>query len=112
MVKYDGTVRNSQGSIAQFLYGEDGMCGEAIEDLRIESIRLNDSEIKKKFSYEPNETTLKNILNPVTLQNVVRDSTVKDLVQQECNQIIEDRDTLRKVLFKTGEDQTHLPLNI
>ena len=56
------------------------MCGEAIEDLRIESIRLNDSEIKKKYFYEPNDLTLKNILNSSTLQNVVRDSTVKELV--------------------------------
>jgi len=32
MVKYDGTVRNSHGDILQFLYGEDGMAGEYIED--------------------------------------------------------------------------------
>lgn len=32
MVKYDGTVRNSNGDILQFLYGEDGMAGEYIED--------------------------------------------------------------------------------
>jgi DNA-directed RNA polymerase II subunit RPB1 len=32
MVKYDGTVRNSKEHIVQFLYGEDGMSGECIED--------------------------------------------------------------------------------
>lgn len=30
MVHYDRTARNSQGSIVQFLYGEDGMAGEKI----------------------------------------------------------------------------------
>jgi DNA-directed RNA polymerase II subunit RPB1 len=35
MVKYDGTVRTSRDSVIQFLYGEDGMAGEHIEDLRI-----------------------------------------------------------------------------
>ena len=33
MVKYDGTVRNSQEHIIQFLYGEDAMAGEHIEDM-------------------------------------------------------------------------------
>ena len=32
MVKYDGTVRNAAGHIVQFLYGEDGIAGEFIED--------------------------------------------------------------------------------
>jgi len=35
MVKYDGTVRTSKEQVIQFLYGEDGMAGEYIEDLRL-----------------------------------------------------------------------------
>lgn len=42
MVKYDGTVRNSANQIVQFVYGEDGMAGENIEDLRIEVIKMSD----------------------------------------------------------------------
>jgi len=34
-VKYDGTVRNAQDNIVQFLYGEDGMDGVAIESQKI-----------------------------------------------------------------------------
>jgi len=58
------------------LYGEDGMSGEAIEDLRIDSIRLNDLELAKKFDYKPNEATLKSWLNPLTLKIVTRDASV------------------------------------
>lgn len=42
MVKYDGTVRNSKNQVVQFVYGEDGMAGECIEDLRIDVIKMND----------------------------------------------------------------------
>ena len=59
MVRYDATVRNSQGTISQFLYGEDGMAGEAIEDLRIESLRFSDHDLTKRYDYKPTEETLK-----------------------------------------------------
>jgi DNA-directed RNA polymerase II subunit RPB1 len=39
MVQYDGTVRNSRHSIYQFLYGEDGMSGEQIEDLSLDLLK-------------------------------------------------------------------------
>ena len=46
MVKYDGTVRNSSNQIVQFIYGEDGMAGESIEDLRIDLVKLNDQQLR------------------------------------------------------------------
>ena len=39
MVQYDGTVRNSRMSIYQFLYGEDGMSGESVEDLSLSLLK-------------------------------------------------------------------------
>ncbi|EFN50510.1 hypothetical protein CHLNCDRAFT_55803, partial [Chlorella variabilis] len=41
MVRYDGTVRNAMGEVMQFLYGEDGMEGTAIEGQRMEFLRYN-----------------------------------------------------------------------
>jgi DNA-directed RNA polymerase II subunit RPB1 len=49
MIKYDSTVRNSQDQILQFIYGEDGMSGENIEDLTIELIKMDDAQMKSKF---------------------------------------------------------------
>ena len=38
--RYDGTVRNAVGEVMQFLYGEDGMEGTAIEGQRMEFLRF------------------------------------------------------------------------
>ena len=46
MVQYDGTVRTSKHELVQFLYGEDGMAGEYIEDLNLEMLRANNSNLK------------------------------------------------------------------
>ena len=43
MVKYDYSVRNSANQVVQFIYGEDNMQGEHIEDLRIETLKLSDT---------------------------------------------------------------------
>lgn len=32
MVKYDSTVRDCTGNLVQFIYGEDGMAGEFLEN--------------------------------------------------------------------------------
>jgi len=45
MVQYDGTVRNSRMSIYQFLYGEDGMSGEAVEDLSLSLLKSSNQEV-------------------------------------------------------------------
>jgi DNA-directed RNA polymerase II subunit RPB1 len=51
MVKYDGTVRTSKQQIIQFLYGEDGMAGENIEDLKIELKELGNTELNKRCNF-------------------------------------------------------------
>ncbi len=39
MVRYGGTVRNSQGDVVQFLYGEDGMDAVRIESQSFEYLK-------------------------------------------------------------------------
>ena len=51
MVHYDRTARNSQGSIVQFLYGEDGMAGEKIEDQDIDFMSLSDEMLEAKYNF-------------------------------------------------------------
>lgn len=47
--RYDGTVRNSVGDVIQFLYGEDGMDGAAIESQTMEHLRWD----RKKLEVKP-----------------------------------------------------------
>lgn len=51
MVKYDGTVRNSHGLVVQFLYGEDGINPELIEDQPIETLKLSNKDLSKKYEF-------------------------------------------------------------
>ena len=43
---YDGTVRNSVGDVIQFLYGEDGMDGAAIEGQTMEHLRWDRKKLE------------------------------------------------------------------
>ena len=44
--RYDGTVRSAGGSVVQFLYGEDGMDGTAIEAQKLESLRMSPNKFR------------------------------------------------------------------
>lgn len=51
VVKYDGTVRDGQNNVVQFLYGEDGMDATYIETQPFDIVSLNENQMKKRFSY-------------------------------------------------------------
>jgi DNA-directed RNA polymerase II subunit RPB1 len=51
MVKYDGSVRSSREHIVQFIYGEDGMSGEFIEDMTIDLMKMDDHTLDKKYNF-------------------------------------------------------------
>lgn len=44
--RYDGTVRNSGGNVIQFLYGEDGMDGCAIESQKLAMHTLDEPKFR------------------------------------------------------------------
>ncbi|EGR29261.1 RNA polymerase domain 2 family protein [Ichthyophthirius multifiliis] len=51
IVKYDGTVRDSNGTIIQTSYGEDGLAGEFIESQRITEVELSNEVFEKEFRF-------------------------------------------------------------
>lgn len=52
IIHYDNTVRSCTGSVVQFLYGEDGMDGVAIERQRLIHLRSKPNEFNKQFVYD------------------------------------------------------------
>ena len=56
MVKYDGTVRTSRQQVIQFLYGEDGMAGEYIEDMKIDLIGWDNYTLNNRCNFLPVST--------------------------------------------------------
>ena len=78
MVRYDGTVRNSANQVVQFIYGEDGMAGEMIEDLKIDLVRLSDQQVKSKYELlgegkDGKQRSLEDVLKKVVTPDVIQD---------------------------------------
>lgn len=118
MVKYDGTVRNASGNILQFLYGEDGMAGEFIEDQALETIKLDLDSLKKNYEFidesVPAEVCLDRYKNAV--ESYILTELSKRVDQQvrliaEFQRILEDQVELRTI-FPSFEDKQHLPVNL
>jgi DNA-directed RNA polymerase II subunit RPB1 len=42
-------VRTANGSVVQFLYGEDGMDGTAIEAQKLDNLRMSASKFRVQF---------------------------------------------------------------
>ena len=55
-VRYDGTVRTAREEIVQFLYGEDGVAGEHVEDMSIDLLKLDDAQLRKRHDFLDQET--------------------------------------------------------
>ena len=49
--RYDGTIRTAAGNVVQFLYGEDGMDGTAIESQKLDSLRMKDSQFAVRLPH-------------------------------------------------------------
>ena len=122
MIKYDGTVRNSVGNLMQFLYGEDGMAGEYIEDQKFETLKLNDEMLERNYKFiERDEDDEFNIFND--LKRFMEDSVIEEMkragfsklrldLDSEFEQIKKDRDDMRKNLLVSGDNAINIPVNI
>lgn len=131
MVQYDSTVRDSYGNVVQFLYGEDGIAGEYIEEQHIFTI-LKDSDehiINTCCFYEIDETKhdlgfdeqIQRIYEDEKISTSVRDSLMENqsahkTLQEELLAILSCRDELRTITSAQEEIDRkggrYLPVNI
>ncbi|KAF9977602.1 DNA-directed RNA polymerase II subunit rpb1 [Actinomortierella ambigua] len=124
MVKYDGTVRNSLGHVIQFCYGEDGMDACHVEKQKLDSVKLSHAAFEKK--YRVDLTDKSRGFKPGSLDySVIKaieegdaeaakrgEPDLQTLLEQEFQQLQEDRDLLRNYIFTEGEDGWPMPTNI
>jgi DNA-directed RNA polymerase II subunit RPB1 len=87
-VEYDGTVRNVNGSIFQFVYGGDGVDSTAIETQPIELGIMILEQIYKEFAASADDFR--------AVMNTDPGDDVNDMVDQ----ILEDRDVLVRDVFR------------
>ncbi len=119
MAKYDGTVRNSMGHILQFLYGEDGMAGEYIENQTIAIMNKDDKAMKSMFQIiDPQReivdeiAKLKEVMEPQIADQIGESLEQQVALQQNFEEIINYRNEIRRDVFKPGDDKQHLPVNL
>lgn len=112
MVHYDSTVRNSVGQLIQLRYGEDGLCGEAVEHQRIDTVALSHSKFSDKYRFDPsNERHLRRIFNEDVLRELMGSGEVISELEKEWDKLCEDREALREI-FSSGESNVVLPCNL
>ncbi|KAI8344064.1 hypothetical protein BC941DRAFT_407662, partial [Chlamydoabsidia padenii] len=113
MVKYDGTVRNSLGDIIEFCYGEDGMDGCSVEKQKLVSLRASDKQFEERYRVDLADGGFrKGALGYDVLKDIDGNETAQQLLDQEFLQLNEDRDIMRRFIFKHGDDKWPLPVNL
>jgi DNA-directed RNA polymerase II subunit RPB1 len=115
MVNYDGTVRNSIGEIIEFVYGEDGLDGVAVERQKLDIIRMGNAALEREYCYDFDAPDLglgEGILEPSIIEKIRTDPTAQQILEAEYEQIKQDRKFLREVVFPDGSDTWPLPVNL
>ena len=121
MIKYDGTVRNSLGHLMQFLYGEDGMAGEYIEDQKFETLLMDNNTLARNYKFIDREDDEINFFNDLKL--FMEDSVIDELRRQDIAQLMyeldeefetikKDRDYVREHILKGVSNSINIPVNI
>lgn len=117
IVHYDGSVRNSAGNIIQFLYGEDGMAGEFIEDQKLETLNMNFDTLWRKYQFIDNKNLkaavegYKNVMSEDVIRDIVSSKETQDRCIKEFQRIFKDQGEIRKI-FRGFDDKQHLPVNV
>jgi len=87
-IYYDNTVRNANGSIIQFIYGEDGMDGCKIETQIIPTIDLKFLDMEIKYNLTPADN-LNLYLTNDAYKTVTK--TTFDRCKEHFKQLVEDK---------------------
>ena len=122
-VRYDGTVRNSEGIVIQFLYGEDGMDGRWVEFQKFDTFNYNAGKFRAKFEFNPDSPNFGRMpsrpgllyMDPGIIEHVRTSSEVRALLDDEIRQLRDDRVLLCKILTANkliDKRKAALPVNL
>lgn len=125
MIQYDSTVRDSHGNMIQFVYGEDGIAGEFIEEQRFDMLEISDEQFKKRccfFDLDANaddfgfENSINHLYEEGKITIHVRDDLLKgretfDALHSEFKELQETRNFLRSRVLP-GQSIGILPVNL
>ncbi|XP_070193004.1 DNA-directed RNA polymerase II subunit RPB1-like isoform X1 [Littorina saxatilis] len=113
MVQYDGTVRDqSSGQLLQLQYGEDGLDATCLEHQNMPTLLMGDAALSKRYRLDVTDSRkLQSFLTPDVARKVTSDLGSVTLLEEEWQQLLEDRDDLRKIFQQTSPSIV-LPCNL
>mmetsp|Transcript_8390 Transcript_8390/g.18385 ORF Transcript_8390/g.18385 Transcript_8390/m.18385 type:complete len:1171 (-) Transcript_8390:1742-5254(-) len=123
MARYDGTLRTSNGSIVQFLYGEDGMDAVWVERQTFDSLTLKRHEFHERYLLNVHEASFgidnrgMPYLTPKVIEDCRYNQEIQELLDKEISDLEEDRRILRIVMAnrepgREAEEDSYAPGNI
>lgn len=112
-VMYDGTVRNSNGSIIQFLYGEDGMDACFIESQKLDHLRADKKQLDKMYKYDYDKVAWNpDFLAEEVVQSINTSPEMQEKLNSEFAALEDDLRVLRSEVLPSGDAVKPLPSNI
>jgi DNA-directed RNA polymerase II subunit RPB1 len=110
-VSYDMTVRNANGNIVQFLYGEDGMDAIKIETQPLQYLDMDMNQLEQEYLIS-NKDCLESVLDKDTLDKIVKDRKFEERMYEHFKQIADDREfVIVKMFDKRKENAVKYPVS-
>ena len=109
----DYTVRNANGNILQFLYGEDGFDGAKIEKQKLLTIGKSDKEIYDEYLLQIDESVYSYFIPEVAKDIIKNKESLTIDFKENIYKILQDRDYYFNEVFK-GESKSEIfsPINL
>lgn len=96
-ISYDLTVRNANGSIIQFLYGEDGMNAIKLESQKLPFIEMTQQQLEETYLLRLDDCA-KHLFKKKTLTKI-QNSKWEDRCLEHFKDILKDREHIIKNVF-------------
>lgn len=115
-VCYDGTARNANEDIIQFLYGEDGMDGLWVEDQTLDIMTYDNAKFEQVFqhNYKSEDYGIKpsKWLNTEVMDMVKTDRGLQEKLDEEWNHLKSLKEVICNEVFPEGDSKQHVPINV
>jgi len=118
-VHYDGTSRNANNEIIQFLYGEDGMDGLWIEDQTLDIITYDRKGFEKSFKHDYNSEMYgmkpngeEGWLPSGVLSDIKINQESQAILDAEYAKLVELKNVCSFEVFLDGDSKQHFPINV
>lgn len=110
---YDGTSRNANNEIIQFIYGEDGMDALWIEDQTLDIMTYDNKKLENTFKHNyESETYGEGWLPPDEQQAIKASGENQRLLDDEWKTLKDLKEMICQDVFPDGDSKQHFPINV